>query len=580
MFRKNSTSWKVVFACAIVALGSTWQLASAAEQLPPAGQWVPKDALVVVEIAKPKALLDAVLAPKVIAAAKKLPAYQKATSQPGFQQFLQAVSIVELRLGADWRASLEKLVGGGVTWAVTATGGNLLIVDSTDPAMLQKFHEVMVEFSKGGDPNRVASADYQGVTGWTLGPGEAHAIIGNRLLVTNKPEILTSIIELRAQKGQGIDSVPAFQAAQKAAGADAVVRGYLNVGFLTKQPQIQEALKQNTNPLACLLLAGVTDTVREANWLALGLRVEGETLALQLTTDADSAFARPAKPGEGALPNLAVPRQIAGFTFYRDLHGFYAAKDKLFPERTSGLIFFENMMGIFFTGKDLTEEVLAEIGPDVRLVAAEQAYDPAVGTPEVKVPAFAAVFRMRNPKKFAEVAEEAWQKALGLVNFTRGQQALPGLIIDRQTHGDVRYSLAYFASASEKDKTALDARFNLRPALAAAGDYLILSSTDGLAKDLIDAIKKQTADQAKAMAGVHSAVQFNAVQLASVIDANHKTLARQNMVEKGATQEQADAEVTLWATLLKHLGQVRLMVGDREGQPRASLKVELNLPSP
>ena len=34
----------------------------------------------------------------------------------------------------------------------------------------------------------------------------------------------------------------------------------------------------------------------------------------------------------------------------------------LFPERTSGLIFFENMMGIFFTGRDLTSEVLAETG--------------------------------------------------------------------------------------------------------------------------------------------------------------------------------------------------------------------------
>ena len=58
------------------------------------------------------------------------------------------------------------------------------------------------------------------------------------------------------------------------------------------------------------------------------------------------------------MPHLDVPRQIAGASVYRDLHGFYAAKDDLFPERTSALIFFENMMGIFFSGKDLTEEVL------------------------------------------------------------------------------------------------------------------------------------------------------------------------------------------------------------------------------
>ena len=71
-------------------------------------------------------------------------------------------------------------------------------------------------------------------------------------------------------------------------------------------------------------------------------------------------------PSRGRSPSLS---------FYRDLHKFYAAKDKLFPERTSGLIFFENMMGIFFTGRDLTDEVLAETTPEVRFVVAEQQYD-------------------------------------------------------------------------------------------------------------------------------------------------------------------------------------------------------------
>ena len=27
------------------------------------------------------------------------------------------------------------------------------------------------------------------------------------------------------------------------------------------------------------------------------------------------------------MPNFTVPRMIAGLSFYRDLHGFYAAKD-------------------------------------------------------------------------------------------------------------------------------------------------------------------------------------------------------------------------------------------------------------
>ena len=47
----------------------------------------------------------------------------------------------------------------------------------------------------------------------------------------------------------------------------------------------------------------------------------------------------------------------------------------------------------------------------------------------MKLPGFAVVLQLRDPAKFQEVMEEAWQKAIGLVNFTRGQKALPGLII-------------------------------------------------------------------------------------------------------------------------------------------------------
>ena len=133
------------------------------------------------------------------------------------------------------------------------------------------------------------------------------------------------------------------------------------------------------------------------------------------------------KAGEGAMPNLVVPGQIAALSLYRDLHQFYAAKDELFPDRTSGLIFFENMMGIFFSGMDLTKEVLAETLPDIRVVVAEQRYDEKTGTPAMKLPGFAVVVQLRDPAKFELVMKEAWQKAIGLVNFTRGQKAQPGL---------------------------------------------------------------------------------------------------------------------------------------------------------
>ena len=88
--------------------------AAAEEKFPPASQWIPQDAVIAVEISKPKALLDAVLDEKVTKAVKTVPLYQKAVEQPGFQQFLQVVSFLEMQLGTDWKSALHKLADGGV----------------------------------------------------------------------------------------------------------------------------------------------------------------------------------------------------------------------------------------------------------------------------------------------------------------------------------------------------------------------------------------------------------------------------------------------------------------------------------
>ena len=171
---------------------------------------------------------------------------------------------------------------------------------------------------------------------------------------------------------------------------------FVNMAVLKQAPGLAKALQpKDSNPLAALLFAGITESVSASNWLAVGLRVneKEDTLALQVVTDGakldakgPAAFALPAKREEGAMPNLAVPRQIAGLSLYRDLRRFYGAKDQLFPERTSGLIFFENMMGIFFCGRDLTDDVLAQARPEIRLVVANQQYDRPSAHPRRKFP--------------------------------------------------------------------------------------------------------------------------------------------------------------------------------------------------
>jgi len=234
-------------------------------------------------------------------------------------------------------------------------------------------------------------------------------------------------------------------------------------------------------------------------------------------------------------------------------------------------------MGIFFTGRNLTDEVLAETCPGVRVVVANPQFDPAVGTPDTQFPAFATVLRLQHPDAFGEVVEEAWQKALGLINFTRGQQALPGLIIDRVTHNGTKFTVAYFASGHETDRDHLDVRFNFRPAVAMTGDYLILSSTEALTRDLIDALNQERAQHTAPLKSTDALLEIDGHALAQILAVNRENLIRQNMIEKGNTEQQAGGETDMMLTIVEHFGQASFRIDQSQGQVLARLAVQVVL---
>lgn len=580
MARKNTLVALVCWAalCGSAAVGAQGRVV--VERL------VPQDAVVVIQVTEPGAILDVLLHPKLVETITATPGYKQAAASQGFRQLRNTIEFLEGRLDTKWPTALRKLLGGGVTLALGPGQNALLIVDSEDPELLRELHEILLFFARSqaeeeGEAQRVQSAEYRGVSGWTFAENEVHAIVDGRLLVANKPEALKAAIDRSLDTdGASFADVSWFKEAAEALESDAVGRMFVRLEVLRNLPGFAAGLRRQDNPLGALLAAPLAQTLQDSSWLAAGLRCSNGGFRLEMVTEAGrpdpseaASFAAPADSGDGALPNLRVPRRIAAMSFYRDLHGFYAAKDELFPERTSGLIFFENMMGIFFSGRDLTEEVMAELGPHFRFVVAEQQYDPEVGTPAVQIPAFAVVFEMRHPERFALVAEEAWQKAVGLFSFTSGQQAQPGLIIDREVHGEIKYTVAGFRPPEGEERSAMHMRYNFRPALAMPGKYVILSSTGQLAEDLIDAL---AAEDPKPLAGAHSLVEIDGPQLASILRANREALIRQNMVEEGHTRQEAEVEVGLILSAIDRLGMLRWRMGTGPEPSRAELVVELN----
>jgi len=137
--------------------------------------------------------------------------------------------------------------------------------------------------------------------------------------------------------------------------------------------------------------------------------------------------------------------------------------------------------------------------------------------------------------------------------------------------------MAYFSTSGIEDKNNLEQRFNVRPALAMPGEYLILSSTDDLARDIIDSLNREMQHKVNPIAETHSLVEIDTAQLTSILKANRDTLVRGDMIKKGSTQEEAEAGIDLLITLVKLVERAKLGIGTHKDLTQALLEIKLNL---
>jgi len=550
--------------------------------------WIPQNAVATLVLKNPTSLIEQWEKSPLRQAVESNPGFRAALANPGLKQADALVGLVEVHTKKDRWTLLKQLLGGGLFVAALPRGEVLVIAEAQDGQLLRDVHEFLLGLAKldaenKGQPDRVKSADYRGVTAWTFGGDEIHAIVENRLILANKPELMKQIIDrIQDARAGSLRDNPKFAAAAKAT-ADHNLVLYLDLETLRALPNVAKGLEQGRQPLPILLLAGTVTALQKAPWLAVGLSIEGNRVKGTLQTGevaewpSTLSFAV-TSPEDGVLPPIHVPGTVLTASFYRNLRDFYAQKNELFPERTSGLIFFENMMGIFFTGRNFTEEVLAELEPYVRVVVAAQRYAPEVGTPAVQLPAVAVVFRMKNPEKFQPVVEEGFQKALGLINFVRGQDAKPGMILDRPVYKGVKYTLAYFNPDPEGDKEHADIRFNFSPVLACRDRDLILSTAEPLAKDILDALAAQEAAVQSVQKAVTTQLEVLGTQIVRLLELNKEALIAQNMAEKGHSREKAEQELSQLLTVLKLLSELRVTESFRDRSNRWDFQLELTRP--
>ena len=111
-------------------------------------------------------------------------------------------------------------------------------------------------------------------------------------------------------------------------------------------------------------------------------------------------------------------------------------------------------------------------------------------------------------------------------------------------------------------------RFNVRPSLAMPGKYLVLSSTDGLARDLIDALGREGGQAATPVAQTHSVLELDGKQAVSVLLANRDAIVRGDMLKKGKSQQESEAGIDMFISLVRLVDQVQAEPRHGQGADR------------
>jgi hypothetical protein len=555
-------------------------------------RWIAGDAAIYLEMAQPTRLLDRLLDEKVQNAVAALPGYDGYVRSEAYKNTFAVIDEVAGKLGTTRIQGLRDLMGGGIVLAVEGESGKparpVLIVTPTDPAFLNRLNQTILDMardaakSKGkGDP--IESVEYRGLTGYELAKGKgAYTIIAGKLVISDRLKSLKEVADRAldgAKAGTSLADNVAWKA-KRAHAADALAWGLVRLDRLRELDPTRFAFNGDAKPPATFLFGSWLEAIQKADWASVVLTWTNVGPGVELTLPSpEGGYREPLKGfvpprGQGAKRPVHPPGTIASLSLWRDLSSLWEARAELFPpEVVQGLAKLDGVAGQFFGGRDFGTGVLGALGDDWRLVVARQDHARLKPVPAMKLPAFALVVDLKPDDDFSQRLKVAFQSFVGLANLGGAQSKSPPLELGSETFEEVTISTArYMLPKAPPDTTEpVHPRHNFSPSVAQVENHFILSSSVGLARDLIHALKSPAKPQDATLMA-----EADGPELADLLELNKSRLVMQNMLEKGHDKVQAEREIDGLTQLVRHLGHARLSVQDGAEALRLNLTFDLS----
>jgi hypothetical protein len=554
------------FVLVAFAVGLVAKNAPAQEKLTPAkptlAASLPSGVLGYVEFSGLDSVIGRVQASEYLKTLLTSPQGQAIQKSPQYRKAQAGRKILESQLGMDLWTVGKQLIGGRVAVGLYGKPGQskppvVALVQAADPQVLAKLRERLEPLLELVSDQIVTSEVDGGVHLIDVGGKAFFALHEKWIAATNDRDLLTKTLALNAGKGKSsLAQDEAFQSMTRLMGADHEGRLFINTHALIEAAGGRtEMRKKMDNPVGSLLLGGIIEMGTRSPYGGLTLDIEEEQFVLTAGVAGNPRvlgetyapfFANP--PETGTRPMPQPPELIGGFTLYRDFGEWYRRREELLqPQILPGFDKFESGLGNLLPGKDFSEDVLPLIGNNITLVAAPQDYSHLDGEPGVKLPGFAVIIELAQPKEGAELFQLFFQTFSSILNIQAGQQGRQPWILESETYKDEKITFGRYLQKPSGKRLPLV--FNFRPASARVGDQFIISSSLGLCRQLIDDLNKPAS---KNRVNKNLNLQFHFGPFTDILEANQEFFQAQR-IQNGRSPQQAQQDVAILLKALRYL---------------------------
>jgi len=505
--------------------------------------------------------------------------------------------LAEFALGDTAENLLIKLTAGGLVVSIDKTHQGVALVAKTESKeWLDLYLEKLVKLTrddaeKKNEIDPVKEHHYREVHAFKFNNGII-AAFDEFLLITNKDTYAKEIADRFLDRSTGgfeqTEQYKRFADGRMRAADTPSAKeiGWLSVDVQTLREAgaAEELLGGKAKDFnAELILGGLLAILHQTPNVSGALRLSDSKISLAISSPYEPQWGGEERvfffgeDGKGeAMPLLKTDSMIASLSAYRDVSQLWLRAGDLFDESVNDqLAQADNTLTTLFSGRDFGEDILGAIYPEVRIVVSCQEFLETEATPAIRLPEFALVARLRNPDLMKQELKRIFQSLVGFINITGAMNGQPQLDLDIESDaGQQFYTSRFVREVDRKNNVDLPVQFNFGPTIAFVNEFVVLSSTLPLTKQLAIQLKSntQSIDSQPSSLRKNTILNVQASALKDALEVNRKQLVSQNMIENGHSKSEAESEVGSLFSILKLLDRATVDFGlDGEATLETSL---------